>query len=386
MSFVRREERDPAGGVVTIRVKCALILVALMLAGCAIRPPSPGIGPPIPWSAVHGWSQDHQARAWPALRAQCRRLAVTPTWAPVCRAASALRTPTSAAVRAFMVSWFVPHAVYARDGHRAGLITGYYEPVVAGSLTRTPRFRYPLYRRPENLLHIDLSAIDPALRGQHLRGRLVRRRVVPYYSRDDIAHSSVLSGDQIAWLASPVSAFMMQVQGSGVVRLPDGRLIALRYADNNGYAYRPMLACFHREHIAPPAELDLPGLKAWLHAHPREATRVLDCNPSYVFFRLGDAARAPLGALNVRLTARRSIAVDPNYVPLGTPVWLTVRAMKPPIRRLVFAQDVGGAIQGPVRADFFWGRGRRAGWHAGQMKNPGTEVALLPRKVPSSSP
>lgn len=376
----------PHRGGTSVRAGVASLVVLLILAGCAVRPRAPGIGPPIPWSDVTGWTQDHQSHAWPALLAQCRRLISDAPWAALCRAAEARAHPNSVEARAFLQAWFVPHRVYARNGHRVGLITGYYEPVVAGSLTRTSRFRYPLYRRPDNLLHIDLSAIDPTLRGQHLRGRLVRRRVVPYYSRGDIDRGDVLDGDEIAWLASPIAAFVMQVQGSGVIRLPDGRLVALRYADDNGYAYRPMLDCFHREHIAPPARLDLPGLKAWLQAHPHQAMRVLDCNPSYVFFRLGHASRAPLGALGVRLTPRRSIAVDPRYIPLGSPVWLRVRGMHPPLQRLVFAQDVGGAIQGPVRADFFWGRGHRAGRRAGRMENPGTETVLLPRARPNAPP
>ncbi|MHB1950334.1 MAG: murein transglycosylase A [Acidiferrobacteraceae bacterium] len=366
-------------------VPAATLVLLLVLSSCAAPPPVPGIGPPIPWSDVKGWASDHQSHAWPALLAECRVPPSLPPWAALCRAARSEPHPNSAEARTFLETWFVPHRVYADDGHRVGLMTGYYEPLVAGSLTRTSRFRYPLYRPPANLLHIDLSGIDPALRGQHLRGRLVGRRVVPYYSRGDIDRSHLLRGDEIAWLASPIAAFVMQVQGSGVVRLPDGRLVALRFADDNGYAYRPMLDCFRREHLAPPKRLDLPGLKAWLRAHPRRAQRVLDCNPSYVFFRRGHASRAPLGALGVRLTPRRSIAVDPRYIPLGTPVWLHVRGMNPPIRRLVFAQDVGGAIRGPVRADFFWGRGRAAGRLAGRMKNPGTLIVLLPRPAPKGS-
>lgn len=365
-----------------IRWAAALGAVLLVLGGCVSAPPvpPPGIGAPVSWSALPGWTRDDQARAWPALRAECPRLASQPAWAAVCRAAQALPAPSTAAARRFFMQWFVPHEVLGLNGERQGLMTGYYEPVVAASLRRTARFRYPLYRRPASLLRIDLSALYPALAGQRVRGRLVDSRVVPYYSREDIDEGQVLRGNELIWLDNPVTAFIIQVQGSAIARLPDGRLLGLRYADQNGYPYRPLLECFQKTHIPPPAQLDLPGLKQWLNAHPRQARTVLDCNPSFVFFSVSDATAPPKGALGVPLTARRSIAVDPHYVALGLPVWLDVQGM--PLQRLVFAQDVGGAIRGPVRADFFWGRGREAGQNAGQMKNPGTEFVLIPRRAP----
>lgn len=361
----------------------AALALLLLVAACALPPkPAPGIGPAIPWSEVHGWGADHQARAWPALRAECPGLMKDPQWTAVCGAVQdEPQAPTSAQVRRFFRQWFVPHPVYNEAGRRGGLMTAYFEPLVRGRLKRSGRFRYPLYGPPPDLLHIDLGSLYPALAGQRVRGRLAGdRRVVPYYSRSQIEREHRLRGDEIVWLNSPVTAFLMQVQGSGVVRLHDGSLRALRYADQNGYPYRPLLQCFAALHIAPPQSLDLAGLKGWLNAHPHRARRVLECNPSFVFFRLSTAVGPPRGALNVPLTARRSVAVDRRYIGLGLPVWLERRGPHP-MARLVLAQDVGGAIQGPTRVDWFLGRGPLAGNAAGQIKDPDRLLVLVPRSA-----
>ena len=367
----------------------AALVLLLWVTACAVPPrPAPGIGPAVAWSKVRGWNQDHQARAWPALLAECPRLMNHAAWAPVCTAALAQPHPTSVQVRSFFEQWFVPRRVYNTEGRRAGLMTAYFEPLVAGRLQRSARFRYPLYRRPAGLLHIDLGTLYPALAGQRVRGRLTRdQRVLPYYSRAQILQRHLLAGDEIVWLDNPVTAFLMQVQGSGVIRLHDGRLMALRYADQNGYPYRPMLQCFAQEHVSPPSSLDLASLKRWLNAHPRRGLRVLDCNPSFVFFRLSAAVGPPRGALDVPLLARRSVAVDRRYIALGLPLWLEGRGAHP-IARLVLAQDVGGAIKGPTRVDWFLGRGRLAGEAAGQIKDPDRLLVLTPRlsvRRPSSS-
>lgn len=369
------------------RGRLALLVLALLGACARFAPPvpPPGIGPEVPFAALQGWGADDVSRAFAALRTECPVLSDRPAWAPVCQAALANAPADSDSARAFFERWFVPHRVYARDGGSSGLVTAYFEPLVDGRRHYSPRFRYPLYARPNDLLDIDLGALYPALAGERVRGRLIGHRVVPYFTRRDIEEGHALKGQELVWLSDPMTAFLFQVQGSGIVRLRDGTLLALRYADQNGYPYRPLMECFNRLHLTPPAEIDLPGLKAWVRTHPRRGKALLLCNESFVFFRLGNPNVPPRGALGVPLTQGRSVAVDPRYIPLGIPLWLEAAA-SPPLARLVLAQDTGGAIRGPVRVDLFLGRGPGAEARAGEMKASGQVFALLPRLTPAGPP
>ena len=335
------------------------------------------------WSRLPGWAKGGQAQAWPALLQGCRRLSgEDAAWTTVCHAAKALpASPDDVQARRFFEQYFRAHETIGFRGHRHGLITGYYEPILDGSLTRTARFRYPLYRRPDNLVSVDLGTLYPQLQGKVIRGRLDGDRVVPYYSRGQITDSAdPLRGQELLWVDDAVALFTLQVQGSGLVRLPDGSLIAVSYADQNGYPYVAIGQRLVQMGALKPAEVTLQTISRWLHDHPDQAESVLNSNPSYVFFRLRDASTpGPIGALQVALTPQSSIAVDPAYIPLGVPVWLdTTLPGDEPYRRLMLAQDTGGAIKGPVRADVFFGQGRSAARLAGRMKQPGRLYVLLP--------
>jgi membrane-bound lytic murein transglycosylase A len=268
------------------------------------------------------------------------------------------------------------------DGSRDGLITGYYEPLLNGSLTRTDRFRYPLYRRPDNLLTVDLTSLYPELKGRPVRGRLDGKRVIPYLDRAQIARErSPLAGNELLWVDDPVEAYLLQVQGSGRVRLPDGSQVAVGYADQNGHPYRSLGAQLIQRGELRREEVTLPRIREWIAAHPEETEALLNSNPSFVFFRLREAgAEGPVGSLGVPLVAERSIAVDPAYITLGLPVWLnTTLPDGSRYQRLVVAQDTGGAIKGAVRADVFFGQGDAAGRVAGEMKQTGQLYVLRPR-------
>jgi membrane-bound lytic murein transglycosylase A len=358
------------------------ILVMAGLAGCAswFAPP-PGIGREVRWSQLPGWEQDHQAAAWPALRKNCEKLAARDAaWQDICLAARTLEAPDDASARRFFEAHFRAHRMNAESG-REGLVTGYYEPVLNGSLTRTEQFRWPLYRRPDNLLTIDLASLYPELKGRPVRGRLEGNRVVPYYSRAEIGNGkNPLAGNELVWVDDPVELFILQVQGSGRVRLPDGSEIAVGYADQNGHPYRSLggrlieIGALKREDVT------LTRVRDWLAAHPEETAALLNSNPSFIFFTQRDAALdGPLGSLGVPLTAERSVAVDPTYIRLGLPVWLdTSLPDGAPLQRLTLAQDTGGAIKGAARADLFLGQGTEAGRVAGEMKQPGQLFVLLP--------
>ena len=368
--------------------RAAAVLCLLIVSGCAwLSPKPPGIGRTVGWKDLPGWNQDQQAQAWPPLMQSCGKRMTDPVWAALCQTAQTLVHPDDATARRFFETWFVPYETRTQEGRRTGLITGYYEPLLNGSLAPSERFRYPLYRPPPDLVTIDLGGLYPELQGKRLRGRLRGNHVVPYYSRSEIdAKNSALQGQELLWVDDPIALFFLQIQGSGLVRLPDGKMLGVSYADQNGHPYNAIGKCLVARGVLAPVDTNLFTIRAWLQAHPDLAQNVFNCNPSYVFFSLRDLSDAggdePLGALQMPLTPQRSIAVDPAYIPLGAPVWLSTTlpiAGDTPYQRLVFAQDTGGAIKGPVRADLFWGAGDYAEQMAGLMKQPGKLFVLRPR-------
>ncbi len=285
------------------------------------------------------------------------------------------------------------HAVIAAEGSAQGLVTGYYEPILAGSRTRTERHRIPLYGVPQDLVVVDLAGLHPELRGLRLRGRVDGRRLVPYWSRAEIEDRARVDGGAsgaapgapvLAWVEDPVELFFLQIQGSGQVALASGERIRLGYADQNGHPYRSLGRYLIERGELTLEQASMQGIKAWAAANPAKLQEALNVNASYVFFRELVGGDGPIGALGVPLSAQYSIAVDPRYVPLGAPVFLatTFPLSSQPLERLVVAQDTGGAIRGAVRADFFWGTGAEAGTLAGRMRQQGRMWLLWPRGEP----
>ena len=362
-----------------------LLAGAVSLASCVGWPPQPaGVGAAISWDKLPGWQVDRLAEAWPALLRSCSKIRGRDVvWRELCLDADWMYTPDDASARAFFEHHFRPHPLFGKGGEPEGLITGYYEPLLQGSLTRTERFRYPLYRRPDNLLTVDLGSLYPELQGKPVRGRLQGNRVVPYFSRAEItAGDQLLAGQELLWVDDAVALFMLQVQGSGRVTLPDGSVLAVGYADQNGHPYFPIGRRLVEMGALKPGEVTLYSIRDWLRNHPDDAEGVLNRNPSFIFFALRDASLdGPIGSLNVPLVPQRSIAVDASMIPLGTPVWLdtTLPGGTQPYQRLMQAQDTGGAIKGQVRADVFFGRGPEAERLAGEMKQPGRLYVLLPQ-------
>ncbi|MEZ5615886.1 MAG: MltA domain-containing protein [Rhodocyclaceae bacterium] len=391
----------------------------LLLAGCAVQPtpPSAGTPPACPapqpcpacpvcpaaepakppaqplqearWQDIEGWGDDNLAEAHGALLASCDALAKQPAWQGVCEAARAL--PAEAvAMRRFFEARFRPWQVVNPDETREGLVTGYYEPLLEGSRTRSRKHRHALYGVPDDLLVVDLGELYPELKRYRLRGRIEGRRIVPYWSRAELARQEApLAGKALLWVADPIELFFLQVQGSGRVDLADGTRVRVGYAEQNGHPYRSIGRWLVEQGELKLEQASMQGIQAWARANPRRLDELLGVNPSFVFFReLPDNGGGPLGALGVPLTPGRSIAVDPRAVPLGAPVFLaTTRPnSETPLRRLVLAQDTGGAIKGAVRADFFWGFGNDAGALAGRMRQRGRMWALLPEGlVPDDS-
>ena len=375
------------------RLAFALIVAT---AACAPLPeaPCPSCPPPPPaaesaqyleWSfdALPGWSEARLAPSLQAFLAGCPR-AGDPL-IDACAVASQIPAGDEAAARRFFESTFAAYALVSGEGSDTGLVTGYYEPLLHGSRSKTAVYRYPVYGVPDDLVVVDLGSVMPELRNLHLRGRLEGRRVVPYWSRAEIdGGSAKLSAPVIAWVADPVELFFLQVQGSGQIVLDDGERIRVGYADQNGYPYRSVgrYLVEHGELTVDQASMD--SIKAWAAANPGKLQDALDYNSSYVFFREVADPRGPFGALGVPLVPEYSLAVDRRFVPLGAPVYLatTQPTTQQPLNRLMAAHDTGGAIRGAVRADFFWGSGDEAGAAAGRMREQGRLWLLWPRGAP----
>ena len=382
------------------------LLLVMLLGGCAAIPPPPPVAPPVAppvtpptvpppatpalvpgsWGAVSGWTEDDPGQAWTAFLQSCAALKNQSAWQPVCAAAGALQGRDNGSLRAFFEANFVPYQVSNADGSNQGLVTGYYEPQLRGSRQPSAKYRYPLYASPDDLLVVDLSAVYPELKSMRLRGRLQGNRVTPYYNRAEIERGEApLKGHEIVWVDDPVDLFVLQIQGSGRILLDNGETVRVGYADQNGYPYKSIGKVLVERGELPLEKASMQGIKDWTRKNPDKLTELLNQNASYVFFReMPNQTGGPLGALGVPLTAGRSIAVDARTIPLGAPVFLatTWPNSDRPLKRLMVAQDTGGAIRGAVRADFFWGFGDDAGAMAGSMKQSGRMWVLLPQGYP----
>lgn len=350
------------------------------------EPPKPVAAPlftPGTFADLPGWQEDDQREAWSAFMSSCSVLGRRAQWAEACAIARGVDAADLAAVRAFFESNFVPNLVRAKGGEQSGMITGYYEALLRGSRTRGDVYQTPLYRVPDDLLTIDLSEVYPQLRSMRLRGRVVGKKVVPYDTRAHI-ETGKLAGNELLWVDDPVEAFFLEVQGSGRVVLDSGETVRVSYADQNGHPYKAIGRWLVEQGEMPANQVSAQSIKAWIVANPHRRQELFNANPSYIFFReerLPDPSVGPKGALGVPLTPARSVAIDPSFIPLGAPIYLstTEAGSEVPMRRLVMGQDTGGAIRGEVRVDFFYGFGPDAADKAGRMKQAGTVWVLLPK-------
>ena len=328
-------------------MRAAILGSALGLAVMAV----PVAAQVLAFDQLDGWAGDDHAQALSVFVKTCDRLD-GPDWAPVC--AFARDTPPEAA-RAFFELFFRPVLV----GQPPALFTGYFEPELAGSPVRTPRFAWPIYRRPPDL---DDGAV--------------------WYSRADIEANGRLRGRglELVWLDDPVEAYFLQIQGSGRIRMPDGTVIRVGFAGKNNQPYRSIGQELIRRGTFQPHEVSADVIQDWVRHNPEAGRALLNHNPSFVFFRqIGELAPGdgPVGAMGASISDLRSVAIDPAFVELGTPVWIEKDGAAP-LRRLMVAQDTGGAIKGAQRADIFYGTGRDAGLVAGRVRDGGRMVLLVP--------
>lgn len=252
------------------------------------------------------------------------------------------------------------------------MLTGYYEPLLQGSLKKSERYKYPVYGKPKDLLTIVTDS------DKKLRGRSVKGKMLPYFTREEIGKRK-MNAEILCYVDDKIDLFFMEVQGSGRVELDDGRVIFIGYADSNGHSYKSLgREMVNRGIFASPEEVSLQSIKAYLSQNPSKVDELLNTNPSYVFFR--HMNQRATGSLGLVLTPERSIAVDRSFIPLGS--LLAIRSNSPyyEVNKFVFAQDTGGAIKGPNRADMFMGYGERAKAIAGELKSP-LEIWMMVPKI-----
>lgn len=356
---------------------------------------------PLAWSGMAGWASDDHVEAYKAFRVSCKSIAAQQnppddskalgaSLREPCRAAKAKEITDDGKARAFFESNFVPLQI-SRLGEDAGFVTGYYEPIIEGSRTKTDVYNVPVYRRPSNLFVRGFTQDSPSLpnKGQVFR-KIGRRKLVPYYDRAEIEDGAIAGrGLEICWLKNQTDLLFSQIQGSARVRLQDGSTIRINYDAHNGYPYTAVGRILIDRGIIPKEQMSMQKIREWMEQNPDGANEVRRQNRAYVFFRevpLSDKDEA-VGAQGVPLTPGRSIAVDNSLHVYGTLFFiegeLPIQSpqAKTPFRRLMVAQDTGSAITGPARADIYYGAGPEAGRISGRFRHSMHFVMLVPKSL-----
>ena len=358
-----------------------VILVSILLTACVdkretltLDSKSMTNGNFVSFSDIDMWDREDHAAALKVFNKECFSKRLPASLKELCAESS----KTSDA-KLFFESSFQPFLLRS-DKNEESILTGYYEPQFAGSLNKSKDYPYPLYKRPKDILTIELGELHKDLERRKLRGRLVGNKVVPYYSRSEI-NTGMIKEKPLCYLKSDVDRFFLQVQGSGRVLFENNQTMFVGYDGQNGHPYRSIGKAFVESGAISQEEISLQSIRRWLDEHPDEAKGVLESNPSFVFF--GKRNRAASGSLGVELTAMRSVAVDRSKIPLGYPLFLSASnpVTEKPINRVVFAQDTGGAIKGQVRADLFCGFGEEAEKLAGKLQSPLQLYLLVPKDI-----
>lgn len=375
----------------------------------------------VTFADLPGWREDTVGDALQPLRRSCQKLAELADdqpigrpaiggragdWRALCAQASDLDASDHTATRAFFERHFTPLAVIARTAGQPGAaptgrsdaapadpaigrFSGYYVAALRGSTRRHGRYQTPIYGLPPDLVTVYLNDFLPDGRSRKVMGRVVKGRLEPYDTRRQI-EAGALAGKnlELLWVDDPVDAFFAQVQGSGRVAMEDGRVLRIGYAGKNGHEYTAIGRVLIADGELTRATVSMQSIRAWMNEHPKQAQELMNKNDSFVFFAIKDT-EGPMGSQGVALSPERSMAVDRESIPLSMPMWVDITApvagtrgtQVQPWRRLLIAQDTGGAILGAVRGDIYWGGTERAADLAGHMKSRGRYFALVPRIV-----
>ena len=359
---------------------------------------------PVTWAQVPGWRAEELRPALGAFQRSCKRImrgdpdaamgghavyGAKGDWHRVCETALALSDPDDQQIKTYFETGLVPHKVLLPEG-KDGLYTGYYEPEMDGALEPSEEYATPLLARPDDLVMVYLGEFRDHLKGERIAGRVISGTLKPYESRAEIEAGEL--GEKafpLAYVRDPVDAFFLHIQGSGRVTLPDGGVLRVGFAGQNGHPYTSIGRVLIRRGLLPRDQVTMQSLRAWLADNPDLRDEILNANASYVFFRdlqIDDPSLGPIGAEGLPLTPMHSLAVDRSFHAMGVPMWTDtlMPLTAEPLQNLMIAQDTGGAIRGPVRGDVFFGFGGDAPLLAGGMKRTGDLYVFLPPALAAS--
>ncbi|WP_375724851.1 murein transglycosylase A [Arcobacter sp. KX21116] len=328
----------------------------------------------VSFSDIKDFEKDDLSLALDVFKKACTKSSRKETFEEVCLKANDTTNP-----KAFFEKNFTPYKLYNKNGTDKGTITGYYEPLLHGSFTKTDKYKYPVYKVPDDLITVDLRSIYPQLKKYTLRGKLVGNRVIPYDARKKIAKNE--EDDVLLYVDNKIDLYFLHIQGSGKVELPSGDIVNVGYANQNGQQYKSIgKYMIQKGYIGGKSnyKASVQGMKKWFKDNPTKVDEVMNKNPSYVFFE--KRSQGATGSLGIELVPERTLAVDTRYIPLGMPVFINTKnpVTNEEINQLMVAADTGGAIKGEIRADFFWGFAKEAEKYAGRMKEAGELYILVP--------
>jgi membrane-bound lytic murein transglycosylase A len=364
------------------------ILLIFFFTGCSQKEPIIPTTPPshlgtldkitkaklerISFDDIHGFYEDDLSLAFEVFKKDCKKSKRYKLFKNICEKS---KTYTNASE--FFTTNFTPYKLHNNDGTKKGLITGYYEPLLHGSRVKTDTYKYPIYKLPKDLIIVDLGSLYPALKKYRLRGKIKGNRLVPYDTRKNINEREDL--EAICYVDDEIDLFFLQIQGSGKVQLDSGEIINIGYKNQNGHKYFAIGRALVKDGSISKRNVSLQSIKKYLKETPSRVKEVLNKNRSYIFFH--ESKKSATGALGTQLVANRNLAVDRKFIPLGMPVFINTKnsVSKESINSLMVAADVGGAIKGQIRADFFFGNGENAELYAGGMKEKGTLTILVPK-------
>jgi membrane-bound lytic murein transglycosylase A len=327
---------------------------------------------PVTFAELPAFEKENYEEVLSGFLNNCRTKKTEKIYASLCKEAA-----HTLDAKRFILQSFTPYMITQEDAQKEGLLTGYYEAALFASKKKSAQYPYPIYKTPEDLLSIDLSSIYPELKKYRLRGRLEGKRVVPYQTRKESKAEGV-NAEVICYTNSKIDRFFLEIQGSGRVTLDDGTTMFIGYDNQNGHKYSAIGRYLVKIGALRLEDVSLQSIKAWLQANPSRIDEVLNYNKSLVYFR--ERKKGATGALGLALSARRSVAVDRSFIPLGSMLYMSAKVADKEESRVVFAQDTGGAIKGAIRADLFLGSGDEAMQIAGELKSKLQLWILMPKR------
>ncbi len=323
------------------------------------------------FSELPNWEAENYKEALNSFINSCRSKKTKKLYGSLCRSATLSKNPKD-----FLQKNFSVYEIDSRDSEKKPLLTGYYEPNIKGSLIKQEPYIYPIYKKPNDLISVDLSSIYPDLKKYRLRGRVEGQRLVPYLTREQMQQTPI-DADIICYTDSKIDLFFLEVQGSGRVTLDSGETLFIGYSNQNGHRYNSIGKYLVKIGEIPLKDVSLQTIRAWLEKNPKRVDEVLNYNSSVVYF--AKRFHAASGSLGIELTPKRSVAVDRSFIPLGAMLFLDAMVDEKRVSRVVMAQDTGGAIKGAIRADMFFGFSDEAMRLAGELRSPLKLWILLPK-------